>query len=158
MPRRRAFTVTTSSGNLYTLFLYHLEPQIDASAFTHYSFELYIELEKKDALWLIGNAFIIGLMIIEGKKIGFWPSVEADFQGISIIDAAKRSQGMPDPFDYSVRCPSSKLFWLGHRSIPKESFVELIRTIEERDFGFLVEDYKKKTSTVRHSYLLASRC
>jgi hypothetical protein len=124
----------------------------------HYNSEPYMDPDKKDATWLIGDAFIIGLMIIEGKKIGFWPSVEADFQDIRFANAAKRFQGMPDPGDYSVRCPSGKSFWLGHRSIPKESFLKLIRTIEERDFGFSIEEYKERTPTVRDTYLLSSRC
>lgn len=114
----------------------------------HYNAEPFTDPEKKNPSWLIGDAFIIGLLIIEGKKIGFWPRIDADFQGISFVKAAQIFRNIPDPRDYSVKCPSGRSFFLGHRSIPKESFEELIDTIEEREIGVSIYDYKERMSTV----------
>jgi hypothetical protein len=152
----------TSSGNidryrldvlmdLHTLFISQLQPQIEVAASTEYDLEPRIDADK-NVTWVIGDACCIGLLIMEGKRIGFWPTHDLDFQGISYTEAAKRFRCMPDPRGYSVKVPSGKSYCLQQRSMPKKPFMDLIDCIEGRHLGLSIDNFKERTRSPKYVY------
>ncbi|KAI8721378.1 hypothetical protein NCS52_00585200 [Fusarium sp. LHS14.1] len=92
----------------------------------------------------IQEACGIGLLLVMGSRLNFWPQHDADFRGTSYADAAKTTQAMIKPGRYGVGVTPSGLAELKDLSSCGDQFIALLSCLEDREWELKMDEFKFK--------------
>lgn len=93
----------------------------------------------------------IGLLLLHGHRLKFWPQDEPDFQGISYAEAVTIIHHMINPQNCWVMTVEGSVS-VGISSSCRGQFLDLFECLEDRNWELTVDGFKTRSQTVQFAH------